>query len=78
MLAKKLDKRAIILELDGLAGGTWRLGHGEPAATIRMDTLEFNIYASGRLTTEDAARKATFSGDRALADLAFRSFSVLY
>jgi uncharacterized protein (TIGR03083 family) len=77
-LAKKLGGRAIALELDGIAGGIWRIGKGEPEATVRLDTLDFNIYASGRTTPEDAARTATFSGDRSLAERAFRSFSVLY
>lgn len=77
-LTKKLGGRAIILELDGLAGGSWRIGNGEPAATIRIDMIDFNIYASGRVMPEEAARKASFSGDRAFAEQAFRSFSVLY
>lgn len=77
-LAKKLGGSAIALELDGIAGGAWRIGTGAPAATIRMDMLDFNIYASGRMTAEEAMRRATFSGGRSLAERAFRSFSVLY
>lgn len=77
-LAKTLGNHAVVLELDGIAGGTWRIGQGKPTATIRMDTIDFNIYASGRMSAEEATRGATFSGDIALAQRTFRSFSVLY
>jgi len=77
-LQRKLDRKAIALELEGIAGGRWRIGDGDPAATIRMDTLDFNIYASGRFTYEQAASRATFSGDLAHAERAFRGFAVLY
>jgi uncharacterized protein (TIGR03083 family) len=77
-LSKKLGGQAIELELEGVAGGRWRIGQGEPAATIKMDTLDFNIYASGRFPYEEAALRAAFSGDAGLAEQAFREFSVLY
>ena len=77
-LQRKLDRNAIALELEGIAGGRWRIGDGDPAATIRMDTLDFNIYASGRFAYEEAASRATFSGDLAHAERAFRNFGVLY
>ena len=63
LLQRKLDGKAIALDLEGIAGGRWRIGDGDPAATIRMDTLDFNIYASGRYSYEQAASRATFSGD---------------
>jgi uncharacterized protein (TIGR03083 family) len=62
-LSRQLGQQAIILELEGVAGGRWRIGRGEPAATIRMDTLDFNIYASGRFPYQEAALRAAFSGD---------------
>jgi uncharacterized protein (TIGR03083 family) len=77
-LSKKLGASAVALELGGIAGGRWLIGRGEPVATIGMDMVDFNIYASGRMTSEEAARKATFSGDATLAERAFRAFSVLY
>jgi uncharacterized protein (TIGR03083 family) len=77
-LAKKLGTSAITLELDGIAGGRWRIGSGEPGATVRMDTIDFNVYASGRMPAGEAAHKAAFSGDIELAGRAFRAFSVLY
>ena len=77
-LSRKLGRQAITLDLEGTAGGRWKIGHGEPAATVRMDTLDFNIYASGRLDHDEATSRAVFSGDRQLAEVAFRAFSVLY
>lgn len=78
LLSRTLDGQAIALELDGPAGGKWRLGQGVPSATIRMDTLDFNVYASGRFTDDEAARRATFAGDLELARKAFPKFEVLY
>ena len=77
-LAKKPADRAIVLELDGIGGGSWRIGRGELGATIRMETLDFHNYASGRMTPLEAGARAAFSGDRALAERAFAGFSVLY
>jgi uncharacterized protein (TIGR03083 family) len=77
-LSRRLGQQAIILELEGLAGGRWRIGRGDPAATIRMDALDFNIYASGRFPYQEGAVRAAFSGNAQLAELAFRGFVVLY
>jgi hypothetical protein len=46
------------------------------AATIRLDTLDFNLLASGRCTMEQAS--AVIEGDRALADPALRETKVMY
>ncbi len=48
-LARNTTGPAHIFELTGIAGGSWKIGHGEPAAAIRMDVLEFNIFASRTL-----------------------------
>jgi uncharacterized protein (TIGR03083 family) len=77
-LQRKLDRKTIALELEGIAGGRWRIGDGHPAATIRMDTLDFNIYASGRFAYEQAASRATFAGDIEHAKRVFKNFGVLY
>ncbi len=77
-LKNKLGKRAFKLELTGVAGGSWRIGQGEMEAVIEMDTLDFNIYTSGRFDYEEALSQAKFSGDRDLAELAFKNFIVLY
>jgi len=77
-LARPLGGQAITLELAGPAGGTWRIGRGVPAATVRMDAVDFNIYASGRFTHDEAVGRAEFTGELALAQQAFRHFAVLY
>jgi len=38
----------IVLELSGAAGGNWRIGEGEPAATVRADAVECCRSLSGR------------------------------
>lgn len=77
-LPRKLGARAVVLELTGAGGGRWKIGKGDADATIRMDVLDFNIYASGRFRYDEAAPRAEFTGDSALADRAFRHLAVLY
>ena len=77
-LASKLGGQAITLELEGVAGGSWRIGRSEASAAIRMDTLDFHNLASGRVTTREALRNGALSGDRALAERALAAFTVLY
>ena len=77
-LRNKLGGQAIIVELAGVAGGVWKVGAGEAAATIQMDALDFSIFASGRFTYTEARAKATVSGDTALAELAMRNTLVLF
>ena len=78
LLKKKLHGRAITLILGGIAGGTWQIGTGTPEASIEMDVLDFNIYASGRYNHSEGLARAKFSGDSALAALAFKNINVLY
>lgn len=78
ILAKKFNGPALVFELTGLAGGTWKIGAGEPAATIRMDVLEFNIFASGRYTYEEARPMITITGDISQAEEALRNILVIY
>ena len=77
-LSQKLDRRTVLFDLSGLAGGVWKIGPGEPAAAIQMDALDFNIYASGRYTYAEARPKAVLSGDVKLAELALKKTAVLY
>jgi uncharacterized protein (TIGR03083 family) len=77
-LKKKLNGHAFTLVLTGLAGGTWQVGQGDAEAVIEMDTLDFNIYSSGRFSREEGIARAHFSGDKDLAELAFKNFIVLY
>jgi uncharacterized protein (TIGR03083 family) len=77
-LKSRLDGRSLLLVLTGIAGGTWQFGDGLPEAEIKMDALDFNIFASGRFSFEQGLQRATISGDRPLVEQAFKSFLVLY
>jgi uncharacterized protein (TIGR03083 family) len=77
-LKNKLGNRALKLVLTGIAGGAWKIGQTEPEATIEMDTLDFNIYASGRFNHEEGLSRAQLLGDKNLARLAFKNIMVLY
>ena len=77
-LRDRLGGRGIVFELSGVAGGMWKAGLGEAAATIAMDALDFNIYASRRSSYAEAREQARFSGDSALAERALRETLALY
>jgi uncharacterized protein (TIGR03083 family) len=77
-LNKRLKGRAITLVLTGIAGGTWKIGNGEPVAEMEMDTLDFNIFVSGRFSHEEGMKRARISGDQALVQNAFKGLLVLY
>lgn len=75
---KLLSDRAVVFDLLGVAGSVWKVGTGEVAATIRMDVLEFNIFASGRFTFDEARTRATISGDVQLAEQVMKQTLILY
>lgn len=79
VLAPKLGSDSVVIALTGIAGGVWRIGNSAtPRATLEMDTLDFNIYASGRYTFEQARGKAIITGDTMFAENALKEISVLY
>ncbi len=78
VLARKYGGPALIFDLTGNAGGTWKIGSGEPDATIRMNVLDFNIYASGRYTYEEAHPLATITGNVHSAEEALKNILVVY
>lgn len=78
LLQPKLAGRAVLFDLTGVAGGKWQVGPGEAAASVQMDVLDFNIYASGRFTPAQAFDRATLSGDAALAQAALEQTLILY
>lgn len=78
LLHEKLEARAVVFDLSGVSGGVWKVGSSEATATIQMDALDFNIFASGRFTFAECRAKATLSGDEALAELALRKTLLLY
>jgi uncharacterized protein (TIGR03083 family) len=77
-LRSKLGGQAVLFDLTGIAGGVWQVGPGEVAATIRMDALDFNIFASGRFSYDEGRARASLSGDTALAEVALKNTLVLY
>ena len=78
ILARKYNGPALVFEMTGISGGTWKFGNGEPAATIHMDMLEFNIFASGRYSFDEARPLMTISGDVSAAEEALKNILVLY
>lgn len=84
LLAPKLGGDSLDMELTGTAGGLWHVEGSHavrgatPRATIQMDALDFNIYASGRFTYERARALARIEGDNELAENVLRQISILY
>ena len=77
-LAKKLNSKAILLSLTGVAGGEWQIGNGEAVSSLEMDALDFNIFVSGRSSYEEGMKHVNISGDKKLAEFAFKDLLVLY
>jgi uncharacterized protein (TIGR03083 family) len=77
-LARKLGGRAVAFDLSGVAGGAWKFGAGEPAATVHMDVLEFNIFASGRASFDQARSLMSITGDTAFAERLLGDLIILY
>jgi uncharacterized protein (TIGR03083 family) len=77
-LDRKYEGPTLGFHLTGIAGGTWKVGSGEPAATIQMDVLAFNIFASGRYTYEEARPMMTITGDTDSAENALQEILVVY
>jgi uncharacterized protein (TIGR03083 family) len=78
VLSKKQNQGRVVFELSGIAGGTWETGAGSFISTIQMDVLDFNIYASGRFSYEEARTKAAITGDVKSGEQALKSILVLY
>jgi uncharacterized protein (TIGR03083 family) len=70
--------RPVEFNLTGAAGGAWKVGAGPAAASIQMDALDFNIFASGRFNSNEARARATISGETTLAEHALRNILILY
>ncbi|MBP8003229.1 MAG: maleylpyruvate isomerase family mycothiol-dependent enzyme [Chloroflexi bacterium] len=77
-VSKKLKGQAVVFDLSGVAGGVWKVGAAATQATIHMDALDFNIYASGRYSYAEARAKASLSGNVELAELALQNTVALY
>jgi uncharacterized protein (TIGR03083 family) len=64
---------AVVLELTGAAKGAWRLGGGEPVATVRADAVEYMRTLAGRhddpaveVVTGDPPARAAITAARVL------------
>lgn len=67
-LQPQLQGRTVDLSLDGFLRASYRFGKGTQAdATIKLDFIEFNRLASGRLSPESAHERATISGNQQVA-----------
>lgn len=77
-LEGKLEGGAILFDLTGTAGGVWKVGQGEVAATVQMDVLEFNIFASGRDSYDAARPRMAITGNEAMAEAALKGLLILY
>lgn len=71
-------KQPLVFELTGTAGGAWKIGDGPTSATIQMDALDFNIFASGRFSQDEARSRARITGDQTSADRAMKNILLLY
>lgn len=79
-LRRTARDESVIYELSGPAGGVWliRNGGGEPAATIRIGTLDFHLLASGRMSEGDALSMVEIGGNADLGRRALAETSAVY
>lgn len=80
-LTPKLAGNSIVYELAGVSGGTWRIGRSaQPVATLAMDALDFNLLASGRLTSHEVRSRflVAVSGDTNRANHVLDTTTVPY
>jgi len=80
-LAPVLGDESVTYHLTGPDGGAFQFGpYGEPGTTLTMDTVDFHLLASGRLTPDDALARSvvTVNGDEALASRILAQTSVSY
>lgn len=77
-LARALRGGAVLLALDGPAGGRFRIGRGAPGATIATGAVDFHLRASGRIGAAEARARSRVEGDEALATQALERSAVVY
>lgn len=78
-LARHLGGALIVYDLHGQAGGCFRIGQATaPTATITMDTIDFHLLASGRVSPESTRTRSQIRGDGVLAMQALQHSSVVY
>jgi hypothetical protein len=77
-LSNKLQGQAVVFDLTSIAGGTWKIGKSEPAATIQMDALDFSIFVSGRYKYEEIYSRIQLSGNIELANILLKDLIILF
>lgn len=80
-LTPVLGESSVTYRLTGPDGGAFRFGWGTtPAATLSMDTVDFHLLASGRLSPDQVRSRAliTIDGDAALAERVLAQTTVAY
>jgi len=68
----------VVFELSSISGSIWETGEGHSAFTIQMDVFDFNVYASGRFSYDEARTKAGITGDVKSGEQALKSILMLY
>lgn len=78
-LTPALGDRSVVYRLTGPDGGTYRFGSDvSPDAVIMLDTVDFHLRASGRMTANDALGVARIAGDASLAERVLSETVVVY
>ena len=78
-LSRLLAGKAIVFDIGGPAGGSFRVGPSTPpSATIRMDAVDFGLRSSERISVDKALARSQLSGDIDLARFALEHSFILY
>lgn len=78
-LRRGLGQRQVELRLRGPAGGHFLVGKGDtPTVTLTLDTLDFHLRASERLSAAETLARATATGDPACAEWFLARCTVVY
>lgn len=80
-LKSVLGEQSVVFDIQGISGGCYRLGtNPNPAATITLSVIDFNLLASGRSSAEELQNegRVRIEGDEAFGSKVVANTSVLY
>ena len=78
-LKGQLGQRSLAVQVTGALASEYVFGQAsEPGCTLQMDVFDFHLRASGRITVEEAARRAVFGGDKATGEWFLQNMEVVY
>ncbi len=78
-LQPQLASRSLLVHLTGPAGGNYHLGRpSAPDCTLEIDTFDFNLRASGRISVAEAWAKTAVSGNNTTATWFLTNCEVMY